>query len=254
MNKALSMEVETSSDEKFRSEVNSSLSNVESLLSSKVGGVQVEIGVLMEQLAQILKPEAEGGEEKAFAFFSRKAQESRMRSAGASVALSETSLNRKLVSLCFQKRRLFLDIISIKNLTMIPEDLHHIGCLIMTDSLGTISVHNHNVNDGTVYFAKGEHDQHNLVCEDAESGDTREIRLQVVQGKSHQKVKHRNSLAKDVTFLAFADLTIAELVQSDGLITEKLCLLDDGDTEVTIIYHVYSELIADDDDDFIVAM
>lgn len=64
MNKALSMEVETTSDEKFRSEVNSSLSNVESLLSSKVGGFQVELSVLLEQLGQILKPEAEGGEEK----------------------------------------------------------------------------------------------------------------------------------------------------------------------------------------------
>jgi hypothetical protein len=252
MNKALSMVVEKTPEEIFRSEVSTSLSKVESLLSGKVGGLQVELGVLLEQLAQILQSTTEGDDEKAFAFFSKKSLGSRMRSAGASLALSETSQNVRLVSICFQRRRLFLDVISIKNLAMIPDDMKHVGCLVMTDSLGTISIHNHDVRDGIVHFAAGEHDQHNLICEDAESGDSREIRLQIVQDKS--KDKHK---PKDYTFIAFVDLTIAELIQGDGLIIEKLCLIDDGETEteITIVFHISSELIFEEEDyDLISAM
>lgn len=243
MNKAMSMVVEKTPDEEFRAEVSTSLNKVESLLTGKVGSLQVELGVLLEQLAQTLQSKSDADEDKAFAFFTRKSQESRMRSEGASLAHSETSA-KKIISTCFQSRRLFVDIISIKNITMIPEDLNHVGCLIMTDSLGTISIHNHNIHNGIVYFSKNEHDQHNLICENAESGDTREIRLQIIQTKSKNI-----TTSKDHTFLAFVDVTIGELIQADGLIIEKFCLLDDNDseTEITITFHVFSEIINDDD-------
>ena len=246
MNKALSMEVETTTEEKFRHEIKSSLGTIDNTISGKVSGLQVELAVLLEQLAQLLKPQTDGSGEKTFAFFARKAQSSRMgRTPGGSVTEAEKSVTKsnKQISICLQRRRLYLDVISIKNVNIASEELHNVGCHIMTDAHGIISVHAHDVREGIVFFPIGEHDQHNLICDDAESGDNREIRLQVTHGKGNHKNNSVRTSMKDVTFIAFVDVSIAELFQADGLYIEKLCFVDEASSDISITIHISSEVI-----------